>query len=222
MKKKTNKKVTKTPKKVNKPKAKKAATKTNKTKKSTSKATKKVTKKPVKKVTKKATAKKSTSKVKKKVKKSIFNDKKVQKKIDKWANITISESGEIIDKTGKLDAEIEKDRKIKEKKVSKGVIQKSLEAQTSKKSAKEGVTFGEAGDGIYDDNGDWNGSTRTDAQIAAIKNPRLKDLAERIDKQQEEVRRAREDEDDPDYIANCVIELKRLRAQYEEIEREEG
>lgn len=206
MAKQVKKKTVKPTKKVNKPKAKKSTTKKSTPKKSTSKAKKKVNKKPTKKVVKKQTTKKIVNKPKK----------------DKWANITISESGEIIDKTGKLDAEIEKDRKVKEKKVSKGVIQKSLEAQTSKKSAKEGITFGEAGDGMYDSNGNWNGSTITDKMINAIENPEERKLAQEIDKLQEEIRRARENDEDSYYIAQMVQELSRKRMQINELNHNYG
>lgn len=207
MAKQVKKKTVKPTKKVNKPKAKKSTTKKSTPKKSTSKAKKKVNKKPAKKVVKKQTTKKK-----------IVN----KPKKDKWANITISESGEIIDKTGKLDAEIEKDRKGKEKKVSKGVIQKSLEAQTSKKSAKEGITFGEAGDGMYDDGGNWNGSTMTDKMINEIKNPEERKLAQEIDKLQEEIRRARENDEDSYYIAQMVQELSRKRMQINELNHNYG
>lgn len=207
MAKQVKKKTVKPTKKVNKPKAKKSATKKSTPKKSTSKAKKKVNKKPAKKVVKKQTTKKK-----------IIN----KPKKDKWANITISESGEIIDKTGKLDAEIEKDRKVKEKKVSKGVIQKSLEAQTSKKSAKEGITFGEAGDGMYDEGGNWNGSTMTDKIINEIKNPEERKLAQEIDKLQEEIRRARENDEDSYYIAQMVQELSRKRMQINELNHNYG
>lgn len=220
MAKQVKKKTVKPTKKVNKPKAKKSTTKKSTPKKSTSKAKKKVNKKPAKKVVKKQTTAKK--KQVNKPKKSIFKNKKVCKEMDKWANITISESGEIIDKTGKLDAEIEKDRKVKEKKVSKGVIQKSLEAQTSKKSAKEGITFGEAGDGMYDEGGNWNGSTMTDKMINAIENPEERKLAQEIDKLQEEIRRARENDEDSYYIAQMVQELSRKRMQINELNHNYG
>ena len=163
--------IKKSVKRVNKPKAKKTTTKKNVTKKSTSKAKKKVNKKP----TKKKIIKKSAKKAVKAVKKEIVK----KSKKDKWANITITESGEIIDKTEKKET------------------------------------------GITDEYGNWNGSIRSDEAINAVKNKEEKKLLEEIDKLQEEVRRARENDEDDYYIAGMIQDIRMKEARIHEIHYEE-
>ena len=167
------KKVTKTTKKVNKPKTKKTTTKKNSTKKSTAKTKKKAAKKPTKKTVKKVTKKVNKTSVKKIAKKTV-------PKKDKWANITVTESGEIIDKSEKVEET-----------------------------------------GLTDDNGDWNGSTRSDQDIAKEQNPEKRKLFEEIDKLQEEVRRARENDEDDYYIAGLVQDIKMKEARIKEIDFKE-
>lgn len=70
---------------------------------------------------------------------------------------------------------------------------------------------------INDEPESWDGSTVSEEQINKIKNKKEKELVEKIDKAQEEVKRARENGEDPDYITRCVQDISRLRAELNEI-----
>jgi len=143
---------------------------------------------------KKQAVKKSTSKASKKT-----NKKPATKK--KTTNTKKKETKKVVKKNTKV---ITKPKK----KVVKEVIQKSTEASTVKMEAETG---------IYDDHGNWNGSTFSDQVIENTENEEEKRLLKEIDNLQEEVKRARENGEDPVDISNMVIELSRLRAQLTEL-----